>query len=263
MGIEKISWKSDGLTIVGELYLPAGRTGTFPALVICHGIPAKVKGPDDRGYPLLAERFCQEGFEVLIFNFRGAGLSEGDFDILGWARDLAEGLDDLTLRPEVDPKRIFLMGFSGGAAVSIYVAAHRKDVAALVSCASPAEFRDLITGKGLDDFLVHARDAGIIRDPAFPPSRENWKKSFQTVRPVDWIDKIPPRPLLIIHGTRDEVVNVSHAQRLFRKVKGRAEIFLIEEGEHRLRVDERAMEKALEWLKKIASSDQQSAVGEN
>jgi predicted acyl esterase len=83
MSMEKISWKSDGLTIIGELYLPAGRRGTFPALVICHGIPAKVKGPDDRGYPLLAERFCQEGFEVLIFNFRGAGLSEGDFDILG------------------------------------------------------------------------------------------------------------------------------------------------------------------------------------
>jgi len=263
MSMEKISWKSDGLTIIGELYLPAGRRGTFPALVICHGIPAKVKGPDDRGYPLLAERFCQEGFEVLIFNFRGAGLSEGDFDILGWARDLEEGLDDLTLRPEVDPKRIFLMGFSGGAAVSIYVAAHRKDVAALVSCSSPAEFRDLITGKGLDDFLVHARDAGIIKDPAFPPSRENWKKSFQTVKPVDWIDKIPPRPMLIIHGTRDEVVDVSHAQRLYQKVKGRAEIFLVEDGEHRLRVDERAMEKALEWLKKIASSDQQSAIDKN
>jgi putative redox protein len=260
MSVEKISWKSDGLTIIGELYLPAGRTGTFPALVISHGIPAKVKGPDDRGYPLLAERFCQEGFEVMIFNFRGAGLSEGNFDILGWARDLERGLDYLALRREVDPKRIFLMGFSGGAAVSIYVAAHRKEVAALISCASPAEFRDLITGKGLDDFLVHARDAGIIKDPAFPPSRENWKKSFQTVRPVDWIDKIPPRPLLIIHGTEDEVVDVSHAQRLYRKVKGRAEIFLIEGGEHRLRIDERAMEKALEWLKKIAISGKQSAI---
>ena len=187
-------------------------------------------------------------------------MSEGNFDILGWARDLEEGLDNLTLRPEVDPKRIYLMGFSGGAAVSIYVAAHRKEVAALISCASPAEFRDLITGKGLDDFLVHAREAGIIKDPAFPPSRENWKKSFQTVRPVDWIDKIPPRPLLMIQGTEDEVVDVGHAQRLYRKVKDRAEIFLIEGGGHRLRIDERAMEKALEWLKKIAISSQQSAI---
>ncbi len=240
--------------MIGEVYLPSGRTRTFPALVISHGIPAKVKSPDDRGYPLLAERFCREGFEVLIFNFRGAGLSEGDFDILGWSRDLEGGLDYLALRREVDPQRIFLMGFSGGAAVSIYVAAHRKEVAALVSCASPAEFRDLITGKGGDDFLVHARDVGIIKDPAFPSSLEDWKKSFQTVRPVDWIDKIPPRPLLIIHGTRDEVVDVSHAQRLYRKVKGKAEIFLIENGEHRLRIDERAMDKALEWLKNIAIS---------
>ena len=88
MNIEKISWKSDGLRIIGEVYLPSGRTRTFPALVISHGIPAKGKSPDDRGYPLLAERFCREGFEVLIFNFRGAGLSEGDFDILGRSRDL-------------------------------------------------------------------------------------------------------------------------------------------------------------------------------
>ena len=252
MNREKISWKSDGLQIAGEVYLPAGRTGTFPAVVICHGIPAKVKGPDDRGYPLLAERFCREGFEVLIFNFRGAGLSEGNFDLLGWSRDLEGGLDYLALRREVDPQRIFVMGFSGGAAVSIYVAAHRKEIAALVSCASPAEFRDLATAKGWVEFLAHARDVGIIRDPAFPPSLEDWKKSFQTVRPVDWIDKIPPRPLLIIHGTADEVVDVGHAQRLYRKVKGKAEVFFIEEGTHRLRMDERAMDKALGWLKKIA-----------
>ena len=252
MNIEKISWESDGLRINGEVYLPAGRTGTFPALVICHGIPAKVKDPDDRGYPLLAERFCREGFEVLIFNFRGAGLSEGDFDILGWSRDLEGGLDYLALRREVDPQRIFLMGFSGGAAVSIYVAAHRKEIAALVSCASPAEFRDLATGKGWVDFLAHARDVGIIKDSAFPPSLEGWKKSFQTVRPVDWIDKIPPRPLLIIHGTGDEVVDVGQAQSLYRKVKGKAEAFFIEDGTHRLRMDERAMDKALEWLKEIA-----------
>jgi predicted acyl esterase len=88
MKIEKVSWISDGLKIVGEFYAPENPAALLPALVLCHGIPAKVKGPDDRGYPLLAEWFCREGFFVLIFNFRGAGLSEGNFDLLGWARDL-------------------------------------------------------------------------------------------------------------------------------------------------------------------------------
>jgi fermentation-respiration switch protein FrsA (DUF1100 family) len=228
-------------------------------LIVCHGIPAKVKEPDDRGYPLLAERFYQQGFGVLIFNFRGAGLSEGNFDILGWARDLEGAIDYFIRRPEVDPSRIFLMGFSGGAAVSIYVAAQRKEIAALLSCASPAEFQDLITGKGLEKILAHAREVGIIKDADFPPSLQDWKDSFRTIKPLEWVNQIPPRPLLIIHGTEDDVVNISQANKLYNKVKGKAELFLIQGAGHRLRVDERAMQKAMEWLGKIAFSNQQSA----
>jgi len=257
MKVKKVSWKSDGLNIKGEVYIPAGPTGPFPGLIVCHGIPAKVKEPDDRGYPLLAERFCQEGFAVLIFNFRGAGLSEGNFDLLGWTRDLEGALDYFIHRPEVDPTRIFLMGFSGGGAVSIYVAAQRKEVAALVSCASPAEFRDLITGKSLVDFLSHCRNVGIIRDANFPLSLKDWKDGFRTVKPLKWMGRIPPRPLLIIHGTEDDVVNINHARKLYDKVRGEADLFLIEGAGHRLRVEERAMQKAMEWLKKIAFSNQQ------
>ena len=155
------------------------------------------------------------------------------------------------------------MGFSGGAAVSIYVAARRKEIAGLVACASPAEFRDLSTGKGLEDFLVHARDVGIIKDPNFPASIEEWKNGFRAVKPLDWVGRIPPRPLLIIHGTADDVVNVSQARTLYAEVCGKAELFLIEGAEHRLRVDEKAMKKALEWLRKKAFSPQLSAFSEN
>jgi uncharacterized protein len=252
MKVKKISWMSDGVNIAGELHVPEGQSRRCPALILCHGIPAETKSTDDRGYPLLAERFCREGFVVLIFNFRGAGLSGGNFDLRGWATDLEGALDILGLRPDVDPGRIFVMGFSGGAAVSICVAARRREVAAVVSCASPAEFSDLTTGQALEDFLRHARKVGIIRDPGFPPSMQEWKKSFQAVKPIDCIDKIRPRPLLLIHGTGDDVVDVSHARRLYEKVKGRAEMFLIQGGGHRLRVDEAAMEKALGWLKKQA-----------
>ncbi len=248
---EKISWDSDGLRIVGELYLPQSRK-KVPGLIICHGIPAKVKGPEDRGYPLLAERFCRETFGVIIFNFRGAGASEGNFDILGWARDLERGLDYALSLPNLDNKKLYVMGFSGGAAVSIYVAAHRQEIRALVSCASPAEFRDLVTRPGLDDFLKHAREVGIIKDADFPTSMEEWKGNFRTVEPLNWIDRIPPRPLLLLQGTQDDVVDQSHAKRLYAKVAGKAELFLIEGGGHRLRVEEKAMEKAMEWLKKLA-----------
>ncbi|MCX5907867.1 MAG: hypothetical protein NTY64_11975, partial [Deltaproteobacteria bacterium] len=109
MKTEKISWKSNRLIIAGEVYIPPIPKRPLPALILCHGIPAVTKGPDDRGYPLLAERFCRLGLFVMIFNFRGAGLSEGDFDIRGWAQDLEAGLEYLRQRPEVDPQRIFVM----------------------------------------------------------------------------------------------------------------------------------------------------------
>jgi len=260
MRTKPISWKSENLNIQGEIYIPAESRKPFPGLVLCHGIPGKTKDPDDRGYPFLAERFCREGFLVMIFNFRGTGTSEGNFDLVGWAQDLETGLNYFSRLPEVDKNRLYLMGFSGGAAVSIYVAAHRQEIRAVVSCASPAEFKELITGRGLGEFLAHAREVGIIRDPHFPSSAAAWKKSFQTIKPLQWIGKIPPRPLLIIHGTADEVVAVRHAKLLFEKAKRQAELFLIEGAGHRLRLEERAMQKALEWLGKIAFSGQHSAV---
>jgi uncharacterized protein len=257
---EPVSWNSDALKISGEIYIPEKGKKAFPALVICHGIPGRSKGPDDRGYPFLAEQFCREGFLVLIFNFRGTGLSEGDFDLRGWARDLEEALNYLALRPEADRKRIYLMGFSGGAAVSIYVASRRQEIEALVSLASPADFEDMIAGQGLIDFLSYAREVGIIRDPLFPPSISKWKKGFETVKPIEWVDKIPPRPLLLIHGTADEVVEVRHAKLLCEKARGQAECDLIEGAGHRLRMDERAMKKAREWLKKQAFGQKSSAI---
>ncbi len=249
---EKVSWLSDGLKIAGELFRPAAEKPPFPSLILCHGIPAGVKNPDDPGYPLLAERFCREGFLVLIFNFRGAGESEGNFDLLGWARDLEGALDFLAGRTEADPKKIYLMGFSAGGAVSIYVAAHRREVAGLVSCASPAEFRDLASDEGLKGFWNRARESGIIRDPKFPRSFHDWKQGFLTLTPEAWAERIPPRPFLILQGTRDDVVDVHHALKIYEKAQGKGELQLIEGAGHRLRVETQAMDKALEFLKKVA-----------
>ncbi|MCX5907699.1 MAG: hypothetical protein NTY64_11075 [Deltaproteobacteria bacterium] len=65
----------------------------------------------------------------------------------------------------------------------------------------------------------------------------------------------------MLHGTRDDVVPVDHAHRLYACVQGKAELFIIEGAGHRLRVEEKAMEKAEEWLKKKAISLQQLAKG--
>ena len=78
-----IALEVESIKIAGQLYLPGeGDQTSYPTVCACHGIPAHIPDPSDRGYALLAERICQEGFAVLIFNFRGTGASGGNFDIL-------------------------------------------------------------------------------------------------------------------------------------------------------------------------------------
>ncbi len=235
----------DGLDILGQLYLPAGNT-PYPTVCVCHGIPAGIPDPSDRGYPLLAEQICRHGFAVLIFNFRGSGASGGNLDMLGWSRDLKAVIDYLCALPEVDRSRLCLLGFSGGAAVSIYVAAQEGRVSSVVACACPAEFTKADEVQSLID---HYRSIGAIRDKDFPPSAEEWLNGFKLVKPIDYVAKISPRPLLLVHGSEDEMVDVSEAHRLYTQAGEPKELIIVEGAGHRLRRSSEAMAVVLDWLK--------------
>ncbi|MCJ7796276.1 MAG: alpha/beta hydrolase [Thermoleophilia bacterium] len=227
--------------------------GPHPALCICHGIPAVPFNPADTGYHDLAARFAELGLVTLIFNLRGAGLSEGDFDMLGWSRDIGSAIDLLSEEETVDPSKVFLMGFSGGAAAGIHRAASDTRVAGVISCASPAHFRDL-TGDGeLDQCLARWREIGIIRDPAFPANLESWAAGFLEVAPAAHVGCLAPRPLLILHGDADEVVPLSHAHDLFNAAHDPKQLSIIPGGMHRLRVNEQAMSTAVDWLRALTT----------
>ncbi|MBI2853467.1 MAG: alpha/beta fold hydrolase [Chloroflexi bacterium] len=239
----------DGLQIVTEAYLPDGH-GPFPVVCLCHGIPHGSRDANDGGYPLLAERCCREGFATMIFNFRGTGESEGNLDMPGWARDLTVVLDYAVSLPGVDRGRVNLLGFSAGAAVSIYVAARDRRVTAVASCASPADFRILPNMDRAREFINHLRSIYAIRDPDFPPSASSWIDGFSEISPLKWVGCIAPRPLLIVHGEQDDLVPVADAYRLHEKAKEPKELCIIPGAGHRLRRDPRAMDIALDWLKK-------------
>jgi len=246
-----ISLTVEGINIVGELSLPEEGGGALPALCICHGIPSgKPADPTDGGYPLLAEKFCTAGFITLIFNFRGTGVSEGNFDIMGWVKDLEAAIDYLCSCPEVDTSHLCLMGFSGGAVVSAYVAARDPRISKVVLCACPAEFRDLTDQGWWKPQIDHFRRIGIIRDKSFPHSVDHWLKGFNHTAPLHWIDQIAPRPLLILQGEEDDLVEVSQAWCLYEKAREPKEIAIIKGGGHKLRLSQEAMDTALSWLKK-------------
>ncbi|MDH5696261.1 MAG: alpha/beta fold hydrolase [Dehalococcoidia bacterium] len=241
----------DGLNIIGQFYLPAGKM-PYPTVCVCHGIPAGIPAPNDRGYALLAEQICRQGFAVLIFNFRGTGDSGGNLDILGWIRDLKAAIDYLSALPEVDKSRLWLLGFSGGAAVSICVASQDNRVSSVVSCACPAEFTFFTKADEPQSLIDHFRSIGAIRDDDFPHSAEEWLSGFELVSPIKYVAGIAPRPLLLVHGSKDETVEVSHAYKLYERAGEPKKIIIVDGAEHRLRQNDRAMAIVLDWLKSHA-----------
>ena len=183
----------DNLEIVGQLDLPGGVDQPSPTVCVCHGIPSgNPPDPNDGGYPLLAEKICQEGFVVFIFNFRGTGASGGNLDLVGWSRDLKAAIDYLWGVPEVDRSHLSLLGFSGGAAVSVFTASQDKRVSSVIACACPSELTFFAKSANPSSLIDHFRRIGAIRDKEFPESAAEWLGGFEMVSPIRHGDRITP-----------------------------------------------------------------------
>lgn len=242
----------DSAKIVGSVYFPdQAPSRLYPVVVICHGIPGSgaPRPVNDPGYEALGERFAALGFSVIIFNFRGCGESGGDFDMLGWTRDLEAVLDYASNSPHIDSKRIMVVGFSGGGAAATYVSAHVNSIYGLAVVGTPASFSIFKQDpeKIIDDF----RKRGIIRTQGFPKDVHAWVRHFEEIEPLQWVSHFRGQHLLIIHGDEDELVPVEQASKLWASAPaGIKELSIIPGGKHRLRLDERCIAILETWLRK-------------
>jgi dipeptidyl aminopeptidase/acylaminoacyl peptidase len=144
---EELTYLSEGLKIKAYLYRPAGQ-GPFPAIIYSRGsksAPREV-APAAR-FEWLGYRLARSGYVVLVAERRGYGGSEGQSVEIGetlstrrWSvrsevKDVLSAIDFLKGQPEVDSKRIALLGKSLGGAVSLLAAADRPELRAVVSMA--------------------------------------------------------------------------------------------------------------------------------
>lgn len=259
--MEEIQIRVEGIKLAGRAYWPEYEpimSGRTPLLILCHGIPRgnvstgeKAKNEEDGGYPALAKIIAAEGFPCFHFNFRGTGESEGNFDLPGWRQDLLAVLEYWEGRNCF--QHFFLWGFSAGAAVSCCVASFDLRVKAVALAACPAEFHSLFPFKNLEAIISHFRQTGIIRDSGFPPDPVSWLEGLYSIKPMDYVTRISPRPLLIAHGTADEVVPYEHALKLFARAKEPKKLLPIPAAAHQLRKNHEAVLKCLNWFKELLS----------
>jgi fermentation-respiration switch protein FrsA (DUF1100 family) len=251
---ELVSITSDGIELDGYLARPAtsaaARSGRH-GMVLCHGFPVT---PSQRqgnwaGYQDLAERLAAEtGWYVLTFSFRGTGRSGGNFSLGGWLADLEAATD--TLRGIHGVDGVWLCGFAAGGALAICAAGEDPRVRGVAALATPADFAE--RASDARRFVTQARSLGIIRDRSFPPDLDAWARELVEVRPLGLIGKLPPRPVLLVHGALDEVVPVTDARALADAANGQVELRILVGAGHRLRHDPRAIAILLGWMDRQA-----------
>lgn len=224
----------------------AGGSGRH-GLVICHGFPADPPQVDtpNRGYQQLADRLAADtGWVVLTLSFRGTSESTGNFSLGGWLADLKLAIEVLLQAQGVDA--VWVCGFAAGGALAICAAGEDPRVQGVAAFAAPADFAD--RANDARRFVAQARAVGVIRDPSFPPDLEEWARELREIRPLSVIGKIPPRPILLVHGANDEVVSVLDARALADAAFAKVELRVLPGAGHRLRNDPRAIALLIGWM---------------
>lgn len=239
----------DDVTLSGYLARPAPSAAGRQrhGLVLCHGFPVEVNDATmtSRGYQELADRLAADtGWVVLTFNFRGTAQSSGNFSLGGWLTDLKAAIDTLTAVRFVDG--IWLCGFAAGGALALCAAGEDPRIMGVAAFAAPADFAE--RAADARRFVAQAKAVGVIRDPNFPPDLEAWARELREVRPLSLIGKIPPRPILLVHGANDEVVPVLDARALADAAGGEVELRVLPGAAHRLPHDPRAIAILIGWL---------------
>ena len=242
---------SDGLRLRGYMARPPATSGgpgsVRHGLVICHGFPAGPGGAATAAqtYPHLADRIAADaGWVVLTFNFRGTGESEGDFSLDGWVADLRAAVDYLL--EVTDVEGVWLAGFSTGGSLALCAAGEDDRVGGVAAFSAASDFDAWASDPRR--FLEHARTIGVVRDPAFPRDLGAWSRALSDIRPMSLIGKVPPRPVLLVHGADDDLVSVMDARALADAAEGHVELRIISGAGNRLRHDPRAIAVLLGWL---------------
>lgn len=255
MDIRTVTFFSEGVKLEGDLFLPAGmKPGERrPGIVLCHGFTGIRAGI----LPDYAKALCAAGFVALTFDYRGFGGSAGTqwrLIPLEQIDDIRNAITYLQSRPEVDADRIGLWGTSFGGGHAPYTAAVDARVRAVVGQVGFGDGERLILdsrgyaarvklmqdlaadrqrrvqdGKGATLDAIAILNAAqtraflepfLIENPAMK-SELSWETVEKTLeyKPIDVVEQIAPRPLLLIGARDDDTCPIEGYEKLYERAR--------------------------------------------
>lgn len=265
----EVSFMSEDGLIRGIIALPETESVNTPVVLLLHGFAGHmndliVGGTAESMYGMTARILAEYGIASLRFDFRGSGLSEGDWQdttFSGQIRDAISALSFLEMFPEVDPSRIGVIGLSQGGLVAACVAARDQRVKSAVLWSAVAipvhTYSALLGSDAVETSLKVDPGTAIVANLSWGGTTTLRKEFFDelfTINPVAEIAHYPGS-LMVVAGLTDAIVFPQpQAGTLFIEyhrgeerifVQDSGHIFDLFEGEENLR---EVIFETLEWL---------------
>jgi uncharacterized protein len=131
----------DGTQLIGRLSLPESGSPAA-AFMMLHGSERGTR--DNFSNKLMAHYLLSHGFAILNYDKRGVGDSQGTYqesasatNLQRHAEDAIAGVEYMAARPEIDAKRIGLIGFSQAGWVIPLAASQSESISHFVSLSGP------------------------------------------------------------------------------------------------------------------------------
>ena len=252
MNVQEVRFHHRGAVLAGTLKLPNGHEQPFPAVVQGPGWLG-LRGA--KLYEPYHEALLEAGIAVFVFDYRGFGESGGDSSYLDPMEQVGDWIaanSYLETRPEIDNDRIGAFGSGGtGGGNAVVVAAIDPRVKAVVSQVPIADGRDWLRRMRREhewlDFVHqveedrrHRAVSGEsllvpVRDGIMVPTPERRTTTVKSdvddrvpvevqlasaeaifvYRPLDFVDRIAPRALMLVCVERDATTPEDHAFALY------------------------------------------------
>lgn len=182
----------------GELRIATGNNETINAVYLEHpGAPFTILfshgNAEDLGKVVpFMRQFYDNGYSVLMYEYRGYGTSDGSPSVRNSYEDIDAAYHWLVQEKRIDPGRLIVQGRSVGGGPSAWLAAHRK-----------------VGGLVLESTFVSAFRVKT-HWPLVPWDLFNSLKHIrQTTCPV-----------LVMHGCEDEIIPFWHGEKLYAAAPG-------------------------------------------
>ena len=223
--------------------------GRGPGIIFIHGLNSDMNGAK----ALTVERYARKNkLNFIRFDCRGHGKSEGkfeDFTISDWRKDILDIIDNIAKGPQI------LIGSSmGGWLMMLAAKARPKRIKGMIGLAAAPDFgKDLynslnkknkreITSKGITKYSSYGFSYYLTKK-FFIEAEKNrvLQKPFRFIK-----------PLILIHGLKDKVVNEDVPRKILKKVTGKnVNIIYLKESDHRLssETDLKIIKQSIEYIK--------------